>query len=91
MKKFSKLFALLLALALVLGSMTTVFAGNAMDPLVTAPNMTGKVTISNALAGATYKLYRVLDISGTTADGTKSSFVTNEKWDAIIRSLGFLK
>lgn len=32
MKKFSKLFALLLALALVLGSMTTVFAGNAMDP-----------------------------------------------------------
>lgn len=88
MKKFSKLFALLLALALVLGSMTTVFAGNAMEPTLTTPNTTGKVTISNALAGATYKLYRVLDISGTTADGTKSSFVTNEKWDAIIRSLG---
>ena len=88
MKKFSKLFALLLAFALVLGSMTTVFAGNAMDPLVTAPNMTGKVTISNALAGATYKLYRVLDISGTTADGSKSSFVTNTKWNTIIRGLG---
>lgn len=89
MKKFSKLFALLLALALVLGSMTTVFAGNAMDPLVTAPNMTGKVTISNALAGATYKLYRVLDISGTTGTGEdlKSAFVTNEKWNTAIRSL----
>ena len=89
MKKFSKLFALLLAFALVLGSMTTVFAGNAMDPLVTAPNMTGKVTISNALAGATYKLYRVLDISGTTGTGEdlKSAFVTNATWNTAIREL----
>lgn len=89
MKKFSKLFALLLALALVLGSMTTVFAGNAMDPTLTAPNMTGKVTISNALAGATYKLYRVLDISGTTGTGEdlKSAFVTNTTWNAAIREL----
>ena len=89
MKKFSKLFALLLALALVLGSMTTVFAGNAMEPTLTAPNMTGKVTISNALAGATYKLYRVLDISGTTGTGEdlKSAFVTNTTWNAAIREL----
>ena len=89
MKKFSKLFALLLALALVLGSMTTVFAGNAMDPVVTAPNTTGKVTISNALAGATYKLYRVLDISGTTGTGEdlKSAFVTNTTWNTAIRGL----
>lgn len=89
MKKFSKLFALLLALALVLGSMTTVFAGNAMEPTLTTPNTTGKVTISNALAGATYKLYRVLDISGTTGTGEdlKSAFVTNDNWNAAIRSL----
>ncbi len=89
MKKFSKLFALLLAFVLVLGSMTTVFAGNAMEPALTIQNLKGTVTISNALAGATYKLYRVLDISGTTGTGEdlKSAFVTNATWNTAIREL----
>ena len=80
MKKLTKLFALLLTLVLVLGTMSSVMADN--EP-ATTEGPKGSVTISNAMAGVTYKLYRVMDINGITADGEKSAFVTNQKWHAI--------
>lgn len=80
MKKLTKLFALLLTLVLVLGTMSSVMADN--EP-ATKAGETASVTISNAKAGVTYKLYRVMDISGITADGVKSAFVTNQKWHNI--------
>lgn len=84
MKKLTKLFALLLTLVLVLGTMSSVMADE-NEPATTAVQ-NGKVTISNAKAGVTYKLYRVMDISGITADGTKSAFVTNQKWHEIFKN-----
>lgn len=80
MKKLTKLFALLLTLVLVLGTMSSVMADN--EP-ATTEGPKGSVTISNAMAGVTYKLYRVMDINGITADGEKSAFVTNQKWHDI--------
>ena len=82
MKKLTKLFALLLVLALTLGTVSIVMAD---EPPVGSENeiTTGPVTITNAMAGVTYKLYRVMDIHGVTADGQKSAFVTNEKWHTI--------
>ncbi len=81
MKKLTKLFALLLTLVLVLGTMSSVMADN--EP-ATTEGPKGSVTISNAMAGVTYKLYRVMDINGITADGEKSAFVTNQKWHDIL-------
>ena len=82
MKKLTKLFALLLVLALTLGTVSIVMAD---EPPVGSENeiTAGPVTITNAMAGVTYKLYRVMDIHGVTADGQKSAFVTNNKWHAI--------
>ena len=82
MKKLTKLFALLLVLALTLGTVSIVMAD---EPPVGGENeiTAGPVTITNAMAGVTYKLYRVMDIHGVTADGQKSAFVTNNKWHAI--------
>ena len=81
MKKLSKLFALLLSLVLVLGTVSGVMADDALTSIAATK---GSVTITNAMAGVTYRLYRVMDIDGVTADGTKSAFVTNEKWHTIL-------
>lgn len=81
MKKLTKLFALLLTLVLVLGTMSSVMADE--NEPATIAGETASVTISNAMAGVTYKLYRVMDINGITADGEKSAFVTNQNWHTI--------
>ena len=80
MRKLKQTLVMLLAAVMLLGTMTTAMAADAMQD-------TGTVTIENAVAGVTYKLYRVFDISGITADGTKSSFITNIKWNTAIRNL----
>lgn len=79
MKKIKRFFAALLAALMLTGIMT---AGATAAAAITK---TGSVKITNAIAGATYKFYRVLDIDGVSADG-KSSFITNDKWDTAIRN-----
>lgn len=79
MKKKSRILAILLAALLLVGVMAT---GAMAAAAITEE---GSVKITNAIAGATYKFYRVMDIDGVSADG-KSSFITNDKWDAAIRN-----
>ena len=88
MKNAKKLLAALLAAVMAIG----VLAGAALadepdDEVIAAAPATGTVTIKNAMAGVTYELYRVFDIDGVTEDGKKSSFVTNDKWDAVVREI----
>ena len=78
MKKTKRFFAALLAALMLTGIMTA-------GATAAAITKTGSVKITNAIAGATYKFYRVMDIDGVSADG-KSSFITNDKWDAAIRN-----
>ena len=78
MKKIKRFFAALLAALMLTGIMTA-------GATAAAITETGSVKITNAIAGATYKFYRVMDIDGVSADG-KSSFITNDKWDAAIRN-----
>lgn len=80
MKKIRTLFALLLTVLLLCGTLAT----NALAD--TAMTETGTVTITNALAGAEYKLYRVFDISGITAGG-EAAFITNTAWHTVIYGL----
>lgn len=90
MKKTKKLLAALLAAVMAVG----LLAGAALadetgaGPVSMAPAF-GTVTIKNAMAGVTYQLYRVFDISGVTGDGEnkKSSFITNDKWDTVVRTI----
>lgn len=80
MKKIRTLFALLLTVLLLCGTLATSALAD------TAMIETGTVTITNALAGAEYKLYRVFDISGITAGG-EAAFITNAKWHSVIYGL----
>lgn len=80
MRKLKQTLVMLLAALMLLGTVTTAMAADALKT-------TGTVTIENAVAGVTYKLYRVFDISNIAAGGEKSSFITNEKWNTAIRGL----
>lgn len=84
MKRTKKILAILLAALLLVGALST--AALAADAMTD----TGSVKIGNALAGANYKFYRVLDISGVAPNGN-AAFITNVKWNAAIRTfnMGF--
>ena len=83
MRKIKQALVMLLAAVMLLGTVTTAMAATAMSDK-------GSVKITNAVAGVTYKLYRIFDISGISGDN-KAAFITNEKWNAAVRNfnLGF--
>ena len=83
MRKIKQALVMLLAAVMLLGTVTTAMAATAMTDK-------GSVKITNAVAGVTYKLYRIFDISGISGDN-KAAFITNEKWNAAVRNfnLGF--
>ena len=69
MKKMKKIFALLIAMVMVLGMSTAVFAQSVAKNPADADAAT--ITISNASRGETYKVYKIFDatVTGTT-DGS---------------------
>ena len=83
MRKIKQTLVMLLAAVMLLGTVTTAMAATAMTDK-------GSVKITNAVAGVTYKLYRIFDISGISGDN-KAAFITNEKWNDAVRNfnLGF--
>lgn len=67
MKKMKKIFALLIAMVMVLGMSTAVFA----QTIGTAAAGTGSITVTNAAKGVEYKVYKLFDASVTgTTDGS---------------------
>lgn len=83
MRKIKQALVMLLAAVMLLGTVTTAMAATAMSDK-------GSVKITNAVAGVTYKLYRIFDISGISGDN-KAAFITNAKWNGAVRNfnLGF--
>lgn len=83
MRKIKQTLVMLLAAVMLLSTVTTAMAATAMSNK-------GSVKITNAVAGVTYKLYRIFDISGISGDN-KAAFITNAKWNDAVRNfnLGF--
>lgn len=80
MRKIKQTLVMLLAAVMLLGTVTTAMAATAMSDK-------GSVKITNAVAGVTYKLYRIFDISGISGDN-KAAFITNAKWNDAVRNFG---
>ena len=68
MKKFKRIMALVIALAMVVAMTLPVFATGegAGTPVATAPT-TGTITINSPIVGATYKVYKVFDMTTNAA------------------------
>ena len=75
MRKIKQTLVMLLAAVMLLGTVTTAMSDK------------GSVKITNAVAGVTYKLYRIFDISGISGDN-KAAFITNAKWNDAVRNFG---
>jgi len=80
MKSMKKLFALVMAVAMVASMAVT---SGAID--ATPMTNTSTVTILGAAAGRTYKLYRIFDLAAT--DGaTQNTYITNSTWEDFAES-----
>ncbi len=66
-----KVFAVLVALTLVLSCAVMAFAAG-----------TGSITITNAIVDSTYSVYKMLDFEPSAADATKGVYTIAEGWDA---------
>lgn len=75
-KTFKKLMAALLAVALLCAMAVPAFAADAP----------GSITISNAVSGKTYNVYRILDIATHNDGYTGIVYKTNDKWSNFINS-----
>lgn len=72
-----KLFAVLVAMALVLAAVGTTFA-LAADA--------GKITITNAITGADYKIYKMLDFTPSNDKGDKGIYTIEAGWENFFAS-----
>ena len=79
-KAMKKLMAALLAVAMVCAMAIPAWAA---DGSTHSSSEDGKITIDNAVAGQTYKIYRILDLQYN--DTAKSfRYVKNDKWGAFV-------
>lgn len=79
-KAMKKLMAALLAVAMVCAMAIPAWAA---DGSTHSSSEDGKITIDNAVAGQTYKIYRILDLQYN--DTAKSfRYVKNAKWGAFV-------
>lgn len=72
-----KLFAVLLALTLVLSMGTIAFAAG-----------TGTITIDNALAGAKYNIYKILDFAPVEGSTTQGRYTVVTGWEDFLAGAG---
>ena len=72
MKRMKKIFALLIAMVMVLGMSTSVFAAQTHSAAYTGTDGDGAtITVNNAAKGETYKVYKIFDATVTgTNDGS---------------------
>lgn len=72
-----KVFAVLVALALVLSMGTMAFAAG-----------TGTITISNALEGATYNIYKMLDFAPVEGSTSQGRYTVVAEWEDFLANEG---
>lgn len=82
MKKMKKIFALLIAMVMVLGMSTAVFAapveGNKYTYTGSDATTNGKIEITNATKDETYHLFKIFDATYASDDATKIAYTIKD-------------
>lgn len=84
MKLIKKIAAIMLSIMMVLGMASVVSA----DPATSGTSATtrGKITIENATAGQTYKIYRILELESYNTTAESYAYKATSKWNTFIQS-----
>ena len=84
MKLIKKIAAIMLSIMMVLGMASVVSASEA-DSTAVAGN--GKITITNAIAGQTYKIYKLLELESYDKDKNLYSYKpASAKWENFFKT-----
>ena len=84
MKLFKKIAAIMLSIMMVLGMASVVSA----DTTTSGASATtrGKITINSAIAGQTYKIYRILELESYNTTAESYAYKATTKWNTFIQS-----
>ena len=84
MKLVKKIAAIMLSIMMVLGMASVVSAEGTTSGTSTATK--GKITINSAVAGQTYKIYRILELESYNADTKSYAYKATNEWKSFIES-----
>lgn len=83
MKLIKKIAAIMLSVMMVLGMASVVSAD---EGETAAPTGNGKITINNAIAGQTYKIYKILELESYDATTGNYAYKATSDWKTFIDS-----
>ncbi len=84
MKLLKKIAAIMLSIMMVLGMASVVSAAGTTSGTSAATR--GKITINSAIAGQTYKIYRILELESYNADTKSYAYKATTEWKSFIES-----
>lgn len=83
MKLLKKIAAIMLSIMMVLGMASVVSADSAISGTSATK---GKITINSAIAGQTYKIYRILELESYNTTAESYAYKATSKWNTFIQS-----
>lgn len=83
MKLIKKIAAIMLSIMMVLGMASVVSAEGTASGTSAATK--GKITINSAIAGQTYKIYRILELESYNADTKSYAYKATTAWENFIK------
>ena len=84
MKLVKKIAAIMLSIMMVLGMASVVSAD--VTTSGTSAATKGKITINSAVAGQTYKIYRILELESYNAEANSYAYKATSAWKSFIES-----
>ena len=88
MKLFKKIAAIMLSIMMVLGMASVVSAEGTMTSGTSAATGNGTITITNAIAGQTYTIYKMLTLESYDATKGLYSYKTATGWENFFENSG---
>ena len=89
MKLFKKIAAIMLSVMMVLG-MASVVSAEGTATSGTSASTKGKITIDNAKAGQTYKIYRILELESYNSTAESYAYKATDDWSSFINGSAYV-
>lgn len=88
MRFMKRIAAIMLSVVMVLGMSSVVSATTTSENSGTSESTKGKITITNAIPGQTYTIYRILDLESYNATTSSYAYKVATGWDKFVDAPG---